>query len=782
MKKSILSTAVLLTLVLGTSALANASVPNGISCPESGWQLGMSTPVIANSSNTVTTGSFQGAYGGFSYGTTSDGWGLEADLKGSTQANSNTLTIQGGSFNGGRFEDLDSRTPLKPVVAAGYANYASDNTLNVQGGTYATGLYGGYALVQGNSAKEHPAIANNKVNVSAGTIDNSIFGAYLSSNKKDGNTNTVKNNAVLVGTTGDKAIAIKGDLYGAYASDRQVKLEGNSVTINRGNILTSNTGNYSDGIFGAYGGSLGSSANNNQVIINGGTITGNISGAYANSNYAGTIENNSVIINGGTISGSVFAAQEQSSPTSYKNNQILINGPDANLAEASLYGSNVGNAVTEDYASGNALIINNWSGKVANLKNFNTIKFQNIPWENGGTVVEISDGFYSDLYYTQVDLRDSLSLAGGTKLKANDSMYFIKTEENIYTQAENVLTNPNGNAFQAGVAFEGTGQVEVDELGNVKYTILTTGMNQQMDIINQNSAIAAAFLTNGGDLVTEGLQALQTDPENGTKTFAIVEGVADKYDVAKDLKVNGWNGIYGIGDVREYPHSSLSYAAFFENGIANYRTFNFSKEKLFRGDGSLLYNGGGVAARFADQSGVYVEGSYRLGQLKNDMDNVLIDGSDVIHGYQTKTDYYGFHLGLGKSINLAEDRVMDVYSRYFYTHNDGDAFVVAEDEFLLEDLTSEILRVGLRYQVNQNKPWSTYYGLAWEHEFDGRATGTVNGTALPADELEGNSYFAELGCTYQAQPQEPWNLALRLRGYGGQREGFSGMLRATYSF
>ena len=184
-------------------------------------------------------------------------------------------------------------------------------------------------------------------------------------------------------------------------------------------------------------------------------------------------------------------------------------------------------------------------------------------------------------------------MAGGKNLNVNDYMYFIKTDNGtLATKDENILVNQNSNGdniFTAGVAFEGTGEVSVEDNGNVKYTIKDIKATDQTESVGEGASIAAAFLVTGGDLVVEGLNAMEQDQLFGTKTFAIVEGHKSTYDVADDLKINGWNGLYGVGNIKQLEDGNWSYAAFFENGIANYRTYNSFLGETFRGDGNVVF-------------------------------------------------------------------------------------------------------------------------------------------------------------------------------------------------
>lgn len=322
--------------------------------------------------------------------------------------------------------------------------------------------------------------------------------------------------------------------------------------------------------------------------------------------------------------------------------------------------------------------------------------------------------------------------------------------------------------------------MEVEKDGSVKYTITSVKNTDQTNIVPVNSSLAAAFIVTGNDLVVDGLNAMEQDQLFGVKTFAIVEGHDSSYDVADDLKVNGWNGLYGVGDIKEYKDGNLSYAAFFENGTANYRTFNSFMGESIRGDGSLVYNGGGIAGRYKKDNGFYTEASFRAGWLKNELKNMFKDGNGQVYGYKTEGPYYAFHLGAGKIIDLKEDRDLDLYVRYYHTYNDGDTFTVAGDRFEVDSITSDRIRVGARYNVNNDKKFSTYYGLAWEYEFNGDANVRVNGQELPGESLRGSSGFAEIG--FVQRHSSPWSWEGRVRGYIGEREGISGLLRVTYSF
>ena len=250
-----------------------------------------------------------------------------------------------------------------------------------------------------------------------------------------------------------------------------------------------------------------------------------------------------------------------------------------------------------------------------------------------------------------------------------------------------------------------------------------------------------------------------------------------------DIKINGWSTIVGVGNADKFDNGSeFSWGVFYENGSGNYRTFNEFNNEFFRGEGSLVYNGGGIAARYTNKNGVYTEGSLRAGMLKSDMDNALRDGASNYYGYESESAYYGAHLGIGKIISLSESYDLDVYGKFFHTYTEGDSFKVANDEFEFDSINSDRLRIGARITSNKENKFSTYYGLAYEYEFNGDADITAQGLKAPTQSLQGSSVMAEIGFNYQPTPTSPWSFDLNMRGYTGERQGGSFNVQATYTF
>ncbi|WP_143272216.1 autotransporter outer membrane beta-barrel domain-containing protein, partial [Anaerovibrio sp. JC8] len=174
----------------------------------------------------------------------------------------------------------------------------------------------------------------------------------------------------------------------------------------------------------------------------------------------------------------------------------------------------------------------------------------------------------------------------------------------------------------------------------------------------------------------------------------------------------------------------------------------------------MHYTGGGLLGKWTSPKKDYIEGSIRLGTIKDDASNVLTDGAGNTYGYNTSTGYYGFHLGYGKIFDYSGGRSLDVYGKFFYNHRNGVSFD-AGDHYDLDAINSQILRLGARYSMRTSDQWKWYGGLAYEYEFNGDATGSVTAvgitSAIRGASTKGSSLRAEIGATI-TQPDSPWTV------------------------
>ncbi len=639
------------------------------------------------------------------------------------------------------------------------------------------GVIAGVFLYENGDIPKNVEITDNHVIINGknGNINISVMGLIAGAVEDTARIKSyLHDNTVYIDSINSCSMDKITGAMGYYVQNNKTIIKDSDITITWDSISGGNA---------AYG-EEGDFANNNTVEIINSTVNLDngygIIGGYA---VKGDAKNNNVIISGDNtvincnIYGGIGGLKASAGTGEVSNNSITLKD-NANLSQAELIGGY--NAAGTDI-SGNKLIINGWTGQnVKGAYNFSDIDFTNIKWAIGNTVLKIiGNGETDALANTKIN-HDNVIFSGGTKLKTGDSMTLVAGDK-LGISADNVST---ASKFTAGVATEGTGTAEVASDGNsVKYTLTKVKHTDQIDLVAENRAVAAAFVSQGTDLISDSLDTISRDSNYGVKTFAAVHGNRSKYDVNSDIKINGWSVIAGVGNADKFDNGSkFSWGVFYENGSGNYRTYNEFNNEFFRGDGSLVYNGGGLAARYTNKNGVYTEGSLRAGMLKSDMDNALRDGAGNFYGYERESAYYGAHIGIGKIISLSESSDLDVYGKFFHTYTEGDSFKVANDEFEFGSINSDRLRIGARITSNKENKFSTYYGLAYEYEFNGDADMTAQGLKAPTQSLQGSSVMAEIGFNYQPTPTSPWSFDLNMRGYTGERQGGSFNVQATYTF
>ena len=646
---------------------------------------------------------------------------------------------------------------LAAVMALSAANWALPT--DVSAGYVENGDYY-YVTADGETiSKNYTSVYGNghSFTINGCTIKSIVFGAGNGNYDEDasgGNVTFNNSSAETVcggrssnGTVSDNHVTLNNSsavfVYGGYSSKGDVNE--NHVTIN-GGTFEAGTKYSSIGIFGAYSyKGTGITLNDNNVTISNAIIKTNVYGAYYYSDSSAEIKNNTITIK--------------------ENTDIL---------EAKLYGYKADNTASDIIAENNALIIDGWSGNTQSVQNFSDIAFKNINWNDEEPVLTITAGNAGDLKNTTID---TIHIAGGSNINVGESMTLIDSNIDLTNE---VIGETNKN-FTAGVAREGLGSTTIEN-GNVTFNVNSIKLSSQAVSAAQTRAASAAFVNQGTDLISDSLDTISRDDNYGVKTFAAVHGNRSKYDVADDIKINGWSTIVGVGNADKFDNGSeFSWGVFYENGSGNYRTYNSFNNEFFRGDGSMVYNGGGIAARYENKNGVYTEGSLRAGMLKNELDNAMRDVNGS-YGYETESAYYGAHIGVGKIISLSDSSDLDIYGKFFHTYTEGDNVTIAGDKFDFDSITSDRLRVGARITSNKENKFSTYYGLAYEYEFNGDADMTAQGLRADTQSLQGSSVMAEVGFNYQPTPDSPWSFDLNMRGYAGERQGGSFNVQATYTF
>ena len=513
------------------------------------------------------------------------------------------------------------------------------------------------------------------------------------------------------------------------------------------------------------------------LVIGDGFVTnaGTVAGAYAAGGQ--TAEGGSVRIESTGWNGTVYGGYSETGAAA--GNTVYVGDYDETGVFHKADASNVtvvGGKGSE--ISGNTLAVTGNGNALKGISGMSSIDFQQVMMakktEDSTAALTLSDTNGVDLGGTSLHVS---SLAGGNTYAAGDHVTFLSAEHGI--------TSDNGpvdvEKITAGVTQDLSVETTYGEDNkSIGLEVRSVSLNPQTDLIAENRAVAAAFVNQGADIAADSLRLLDDGYHYGTQTFGAVYGNRSTYDVASDIKINGWSEIAGFGNIHEVKGGRLAWGVFYENGTGNYRTWNTFNNEMFRGDGSLLYNGGGAAIRLTKDSGMYYEASLRVGTLSSSMSNAVKDGNGNSYGFDSDSTYWGAHLGAGKLIQRGSGQ-WDIYGKYFHTDIDGDSFEMGGDRFSFDSVTSDRLRLGARYTADTDKAWSLYCGAAYEYEFSGGSHMKAGQFEAPEQSLQGSTVFGEIG-TVWGRKDSPWSMDINLRGYVGEREGFSGMVQLAYAF
>ena len=721
---------------------------------------------------TITSSSVGGIYGGSASGTEK----VSASNNSINMSNERE-NIRSSSITGGKAK----------AAGAGEA-VADNNVLSLDGTEFTLLTAAGIA----DSASGDARSSSNRLFISGkADFDVEVYGGKASSNS--GTAAADKNGIVIEG--GDFNLRnfsfIPGGLSAGAARNGTgtATAKDNFIIIKDGDITAG--GEWQGSAYPSFingGRAIAESgtaeASNNSVSVSGGTVkltnrydaarkaeyTSDLSGGHAESSGKVIAANNMVDISGGTIIGDVYGVYAKGNSAEINNNTVNVRG-DADLSKAALYGYKADVPDKDVKAADNILHVDGWHGSLQRAANFDKVILDNAAVDKDGKSIRIEAAQADDLKGTQVRLN---SLAGGQEWSKDKTIHLLDSDKQLgIDKAEFKEYIP------AGVGLLVRGEADTSE-GGLNFKVQEVKTSKQADNMASGRAVGAAFLNQGGDLIADSLNKLHFADEEGVQTFAALQGNRSKYAVG-DMRLNGWNNIVGIGSKGEAADSTYSWGVFYENGSGNYHADSQMDGKIFRSDGSTVYNGGGIAGRLQRDNGIYTEGSLRIGTLKNEAGNALYDTAGKAYGYKTSGSYYGAHLGVGKVIAIDKDTDIDVYGKFFHTQLAVERFKVADDSFAFDKLASDRLQVGARL-TNSGDKLSTYYGLGYEYEFNGDADMLVQNVAAPRQSLQGGTVLAEIGMNYKPSSESPWSFDLSMRGYAGQRDGFSGNVQAVYSF
>lgn len=625
-------------------------------------------------------------------------------------------------------------------------------------------IFGGVVTGQGNANSNKVVLG--KTGAGAVTMDkvNTLYGGGsqngggVRGGDANGNEIAIRSNVTLrTGTGSSNGTRIYGGYaYAGAANDNEVTISGGHVA----DMVIG--GSSSTGAFGS------GTANGNKVRVTGGSsIGGAVYGGFIG---MGSASINNIIIEGGTIGGDIYGGY--SGYGDAINNSITISGT-VDLSNRTIYG---GGSVSGNVKTGNTVSFNNTGGSVKAIKNIDVLGVSALA--NNGNALTITNGAIGDLADTTVKL-----VASDSGLQVGQQITLVQANSGVITNTtslDQATLKKNSNAFIS---------YDFEEVAGLNDAIAVIVTGKEADTANaralaESRAAGVALLNQSSDLlIDQGFGAVKFNGEGVVKDtygFATTGGSSIRYNTGSFVKANGFSLIAGLAQKTTVDNGVWHLGAFFENGHSNYSTHNDGVDGAVRGDGDATYNGGGILARFDSAGGMYGEASMRAGSIKNKFGGFAYNGGTG--SYEDRSTYYGAYLGLGQQRQLSKNTSLDIYGKYFYTHQQGSDFEVLGEQVTTAAVKSSRMQLGGRLTKQVTAEVSYYGGVAWEYEFDGAADMAVAGADLAAPSLKGSSGIVEMGIRLKPSKTGKITLDLGAQGHFGKRRGFSGGLQINYSF
>ena len=370
----------------------------------------------------------------------------------------------------------------------------------------------------------------------------------------------------------------------------------------------------------------------------------------------------------------------------------------------------------------------------------------------------------------------SISLAGKqNKLRPGDTVTLIsKTSGQVKNPGGKYTASSGASVYTFALA------PSTDSLG-------LTLQNQEMSrrgakaYLEGRLAGLVSLADSGRFVASAGVaqMARATEERPGMGIMAAISVSTLRENTGSKVDVNNYSAMSGPVWRIDTATGISRLALFVEAGKGTYDTYNSFSTGSINGDGDVEHYGGGILARHDWRNGLYAEASFRAGRVRTEFSS-----DDMGRGadYDSESGYAGAHLGLGWIYPFTEQDSLDFYGKFFWTQQDSDSLDTDADERLhLKSAQSILTRLGFRYTRNFNGVFSGYAGLAWDHEFDGRQSGTLDGVDINAPDLKGDSAFGEIGVRFKPEGR-PWSVDLTGHGSLGQREGVGGNLSFSFEF
>ena len=742
------------------------------------------------------------------------GYSLKADSK------NNEVTINGGSVvtanvAGGVTVKGSSEGNTVRIIKSSAANVyggkgdtsSKGNSVEISEGTISNSVYGGYADNDNNSSAE-----KNNVTISAGSkVSGSIYGGYANHNANENKVSfsniaevgesvlggyslkaDSKNNEVTIEGVGVvKAYVAGGVALAGISEGNKVNIAHSSVNVNVyggygakdsiGNIISITDGSsVNKNVYGGY--SFKGNSLDNTVTIDNSSVNENVYGGYTENDgaIAEKIKNNKVIFkNGAKIKGDVYGGYDKLSKANINNNTLEVVGK-GNEAKSIQNFDKLNFFITKD------LIANDTMLKVTDTALINNAEIKagvelGTKLKKNDTINLIDAGALKAENITTGTLTDGLiNIDKGIKVA-------IGPDGNKLVGVINGTTPPGGGGTTppggGGTTPPGGGGITPPGGGGTTPGAgsLYAAADAKSPVETQSAALT--MLNLGHDLLTtasyeNAALAVDGEEEGSVNPFITMSANNQKLDTGSHVDLKAWNMNLGFAKKINNNSGKLIIAPVIEYGRGSYDSY---LDNGTHGDGDAHFWGAGLMAKQLNDDGLYYEGSLRAGRMSTDYQSAVAGGIK----YDSDATYYAAHLGMGKVVQLNDKDTIDYYGKLFYTRQQGDKVTVGTGAtYDFDAATSLRTRLGARYTHQLSEKNTFYAGLAWQHEFDGESNAivatTLGSASAPAPSMKGDTGIMELG--WRVNNSDKFELGLGVNGSVGKQKGVGFNLNLNFSF
>ena len=381
---------------------------------------------------------------------------------------------------------------------------SKNNEVTINGGSVVTANVAGGVTVKGSSegntvriikssaanvygGKGDTSSKGNSVEISEGTISNSVYGGYADN---DNNSSAEKNNVTI--SAGSK---VSGSIYGGYANHNA----------NENKVSFSNVAEVGESVFGGY--SLKADSKNNEVTIEGvGVVKAYVAGGVA---IAGISEGNKVNIAHSSVNVNVYGGY--GAKDSIGNIISITDGSSVNknvYGGYSFKGNSLDNTVTIDNSSVNENVYGGYTesdGAISEKIQNNKVIFKNAAKIKGDVY-----GGYDDKSKANI-INNTLEIVGkdneARTIQNFDKLNFFITKDLIANDTMLKVTDTaliNNAEIKAGVELgtklKKNDTINLIDAGALKAENITTGTLTD-GLINIDKGIKVAIGPDGNKLV-----------------------------------------------------------------------------------------------------------------------------------------------------------------------------------------------------------------------------------------------------------------------------------------